>query len=215
MRKIRTVLLLAALLAGCQQPGQGTGVQSATLREDEKLHFFEPEFAAVLDQVVDHLGQACAPSATNEDRLNACLRDQFAEAFDDSRQGRRECDFHSEVSDFVSCVTIGNSLIDIRHRLSDDRPVTSAFWHEEDAMVDALTDTIVERGVDRCGSSGPAERIQACVMSWFEQEVALPAGLAGRCEGQSDDKARYVCFVEGVMVRYLQDHVSRLGAIST
>jgi hypothetical protein len=215
MRRILTVMLLAVLLAGCQQPGQSSGVPSTAVPGDEKLQFFEPEFAAVLDQVIDRLAKACVASATDEDRLNACLRNSFSDAFDDSRQGRRECDFHVEVSDFIGCVAMGNTLIDIRHRLSDNTPVPSAFWREDDAMVDALTETIVQRGIDQCGVSGTAERVQACVMKWFETELALPASMAGRCEDQTDEKRRYVCFVEGVMVQYLQDHVSHLGALST
>jgi len=215
MRRIWAILLLAVFLAGCQQPGGPSGTQSASVRDDDKLHYFEPEFTAVLDQVIDNLGRACAPSASNEDRLNACLREHFAEAFDDSRQGRHACDFHVDVSDYIGCVAIGNTLIDIRHRLADDAPVSAAFWREEDAMLDALTNTIVNRGVDRCGVSGDADRMQACVMGWFEQEIALPTSLAERCEKQSNEKERYSCFVEGVMVRYLQDHAPRLGAMST
>jgi hypothetical protein len=214
MRRISTLLLLAILLAGCQQAGP-SDLQSAAMKDDEKLHYFEPEFTAVLDQVVDNLGHACAPSASNEDRLNACLREHFAEAFDDSRQGRHACDFHVDVSDYIGCVAIGNTLIDIRHRLSDNAPVPAAFWREEDAMIDALTDTIVNRGVNRCGASGDKDRIQSCVMDWFEQEIALPSSLAERCEKQSSEKHRYGCFVEGVMVRYLQDHAPRVGAMST
>jgi hypothetical protein len=215
MPRLWTILLLAALLAGCQQAGGPSGTRSASMRNDEKLRFFEPEFTAVLDQVVENLGHACAPSATNEDRLNACLREHFAEAFDDSRQGRRACDFHVDVSDYIGCVAVGNTLIDIRHRLADDSPVPAAFWREEDAMIDALGETIIDRGVDRCGVSGGTDRVEACVMSWFEDEIDLPTSLAERCEKQSNDKDRYGCFVEGVMVRYLQDHAPRLGAMST
>jgi hypothetical protein len=209
-------MMFVGLLGGCQQPGTNAGLQFASKSDDDgKLRFFEPEFAGLLDQVVVNLQQACAPSATDEDRLNACLRDHFASAFDDSRQGRRNCDFHSEVSDFIGCVAIGNTLIDVRHRLSDNSPVPAAFWREDDAMINALTETIVKRGVDSCGISGGAERIQKCVMDWFEQQVELPTSLAERCESQSSDKDRYGCFVEGVMLRYLQDHVPRLGATST
>jgi hypothetical protein len=214
--RICFALMFIGLLGGCQQPGTNAGLQSASKSDhDGKLRFFEPEFAGLLDQVVVNLQQACAPSATDEDRLNACLRDHFASAFDDSRQGRRNCDFHSEVSDFIGCVAIGNTLIDVRHRLSDNSPVPAAFWREDDGMIKSLTETIVRRGVDSCGVSGGGERIQKCVMEWFEQQVDLPTSLAERCESQSSDEDRYGCFVEGVMLRYLQDHVPRLGATST
>jgi hypothetical protein len=214
MRQIWTALLLALLLAGCQQPGPTSTARSA-VPADQRLQFFEPEFSAALESVVERLAGACGSSATAEDRLDACLRNSFSEAFDDSRQGRGGCDFHSEVSSFIGCVAMGNTLIEIRHRLSDDRPVPSAFWREDDAMVDALTDTIVQRGIDHCGVSGGKERVEGCVLQWFETELDLPAGMAGRCEDQNDRKKRYICFVEGVMVQYLQDHVHRLGAVST
>jgi hypothetical protein len=215
-RRIWMALMLVGLLGGCQQPGGDAGLRAASKPGDDgKLRFFEPEFAALLDQVVENLEQACGPSATDEDRLNACLRDHFAAAFDDSRQGRRSCDFHREVSDYIGCVAIGNTLIDVRHRLADDSPLPASFWKQDDAMIDALTETIVKRGIDSCGISGDAGKIQECVMSWFEKRVDLPASLATRCENQSEDKDRYGCFVEGVMLRYLQDHVPRLGATST
>ena len=214
-RRIGSALLLAALLGGCQQAGPQSATQSAAVPGDSELRFFEPEFSALLDQVVENLGQACALSATDGARLNTCLRDHFAEAFDDSRQGRRYCDFHTDVSDFIGCVAIGNTLIDVRHRLADDTPVPAAYWREEGAMIDALTETIVRRGVDRCGVSADSAAVRECVMIWFEQQVDLPANLADRCEAESDEKDRYGCFVEGVMLRYLQDHVQRLGAIST
>lgn len=215
VQRIRIALLLAGLLAGCQQPSGDVGFQSPANGDDGRLRFFEPEFSALLDQAVENLGQACAPSATGDRRLNACLRDHFAAAFDDSREGRRSCDFHSEVSDFIGCVAIGNTLIDVRHRLADDSPVPSGFWREEGAMIDALTETIVRRGVDACGHSAEDKQVRACVMAWFEKRVELPASLSARCEDQSEDKDRYGCFVEGVMLRYMQDHVPRLGAIST
>src|SRR5690348_3362869 len=68
-------LALAGLLAGCQQTGSAAPQSAAKSRNDGRLRFFEPEFATLLNQVVDHLGEACSPSATDEARLNACLRD--------------------------------------------------------------------------------------------------------------------------------------------
>jgi len=213
--RIAMALALVGWLAGCQQPG-GPAPQSAS-RTDEggELRFFEPEFATLLDQVVDHLSQACAPSATDENRLNTCLRDHFATAFDDSREGRRSCAFHADVSAYIGCIAIGNTLIDLRHRLADETPLPANFWREDDAMIDALTQTIVKRGIDACGISGGNARIEACVLDWFTRQIDLPADMTARCEGQSVEKDRYSCIVEGIMVRYLQDHVPRLGAVST
>ena len=37
----------------------------------------------------------------------------------------------------------------------------------------------------------------------------------GRRLSALDEEERYGCFVEGVMLRYLRDHVPRLGAVST
>jgi len=213
MRSVWIALLSAFLLAGCQQPGGGTGVQSATANGEEP-RFFESEFDEVLDQALGGLVKACMPT-TDEDRLNNCLRDHFADAFDDSRQGRHECDFYREVAEYMGCVAFGNTLLEIRHRLSDDSPVPAAFWREDEARIDALTKTIVDQGIDHCGTSGGTDELKTCVMTWFEKELALPSRMAERCEKQSDEKDRYVCFIEGVMIQYMQDHVSRLGAVST
>jgi hypothetical protein len=215
-RRIWITLGLVGMLGACAQPGGDTGLQSAAKRGDgDALRYFEPEFSALLDLVVDGLGRACAGSATDDDRLNACLRDQFASAFDDSRLGRRHCDFHTEVVKFIGCIAIGNTLIDVRHRLSDDTPVPAAFWREEEAMVDAFTKTIVERGIDACGGTEDTKRVRECVIDWFEKQVALPGSLADRCQDQTVEEERYTCLVEGMLLRYLQDHVPRLGAVST
>ena len=212
--RIWIILALVGLLCGCQQPGSNGGPKSAS-EDDGKLRYFEPEFSALLDQVVVKLERVCAASVEDADHLNDCLREQFASAFDDSRQGRKHCDFHPGVADYIGCVAIGNTFIDIRHRLSDDSPVPAKFWREEGAMVDALVDTIVKRGIDACDGSADGGKVKTCVMSWFERQVALPSSLVERCDHEATDKDRYGCVVEAVMLRYLQDHVPRLGAIST
>jgi hypothetical protein len=213
--RIALALGLIGLLAGCQQPGGAVPQSASTSQGDNQLRFFEPEFATLLDQVVDHLGEACSASATDEARLNACLRDHFATAFDDSRQGRRSCAFQADVSAYIGCIAIGNTLIDLRHRLADDTPLPANFWRDDEAKIDALTDTIVKHGIDACGISGSNERIQTCVLDWFSKQIDLPPVMTARCEGQTEERDRYNCVVEGTMVRYLQDHVPRLGAIST
>jgi hypothetical protein len=82
-------------------------------------------------------------------------------------------------------------------------------------MVEALVDTIVKHGIDACGAVDDAQRVRTCVETWFEKQVELPSGLTGRCDAVTTDKDRYGCVVEAAMLRYLQDHVPRLGAIST
>jgi hypothetical protein len=216
MKRIWILLLLVGFLGGCQQPG-GTELRStsAARAKSEELHYFEPEFSALLDQVTTKLERVCAMDARHEDRLNGCIRDQFAAAFDDSGQGRRSCDFHIGVADFIGCVAVGNTFIDIRHRLDDDSPVPAQFWREEGAMINALVQTIVKHGIDACGVSSDSRQVRGCVEDWFEKQVALPSGLTGRCDQQTTDKDRYGCIVEAVMLRYLQDHVPRLGAVNT
>ena len=213
--RLLMALTLAGLLAGCQQPGGASQQSASHAGEGQELRFFEPEFATLLNQAIDHLGETCAPSATDEDRLNACLRDHFAAAFDDSREGRRSCAFHVDVSDYIGCIAIGNTLIDLRRRLADDTPLPANFWREDDAMVDAMAKTIARQGIEACGMSEGDARIRACVMDWFAKEIDLPADMTSRCVGQSVEADRYSCIIEGIMVRYLQDHVPRLGAIST
>jgi len=215
--RVWIILALVGLLCGCQQPGASGGLQSQSAARqagEDELRFFEPEFSALIDQVVTKLEDVCSREAAGREGMEGCVRDEFASAFDDSKQGRKNCAFLDSVAEYIGCVAVGNTFIDIRHRLSDDSPVPAGFWREKQAMVDALVDTMAEKGVDVCGVSD-SDRVLACVMEWFSERVALPGSLTERCDAQDDADDRYGCIVEAVMLRYLQDHVPRLGAVNT
>ena len=213
--RVVMILTLVGLLCGCQQPGPNGDLQSAARQGgDDELRYFEPEFSALIDQVVAKLEDVCSLDAAGREDMEGCARDEFASAFDDSKLGRENCAFHESVADYIGCVAVGNTFIDLRHRLSDDTPVPAGFWREKHAMVDALVETMAEQGVDVCGTSD-SDRVLACVMKWFSERAALPGSLTERCDAQDDADDRYGCIVEAVMLRYLQDHVPRLGAVST
>src|SRR5688572_7605281 len=60
-RRFWITLGLVGMLGACAQPGGDTGLQSAAKPGDgDALRYFEPEFSALLDLVVDGLGRACA-----------------------------------------------------------------------------------------------------------------------------------------------------------
>jgi hypothetical protein len=161
------------------------------------------------------LVDSCSAQRQSPDKINNCIRDRFADAFDDSGQGRRNCDFHTALADYLGCVAIGNTLIDLRHRMSDDTPVPAGFWSGDTAMSEALISSIVKHGLDACGASGPSDWMEGCLMSWFEQRLALPPDMADRCNARAAEGEREKCWGEAFMLRFMRERVPRLGAVST
>jgi hypothetical protein len=209
------ILLFAGLLAACQQPA---GIASAPTRSshlDTDPSYFQPEVDALLDQVAGELAGICVDRATSKERFDACIREEFAHAFDDSGVGHKSCAFHAALTDFLDCIAVGNAFIDVRHRLSDDSPVPAGYWSGRSAMADALASTVVSRGVKVCGETGGLKQLTACVETWFEKQLALPARLTERCNAKAAGEERQGCIGEAFMLRYLQDHAPRVGAIST
>jgi hypothetical protein len=203
------------LLCACQQAGNAPRPEtSARSAGDGDPHYFEPEFDGLLSQMIAKLGGACASHADNPQSWDRCLRDRFAQAFDDSGQGRKACEHHSGLTDFIGCIALGNTFLDIRRRLLDTSPVPAGFWSGDGAMVDAVMDSVVRHGMVACGTSGSEPQLVACVDSWFEKQLDLPETLVARCRANAAADAQQGCFGEAVMLRYLQDHVPRLDAVS-
>ncbi len=209
------ILLCASFLAACQQPGGAVRAPTASMHSDAGTSYFQPEVDALLDQVAGALGGICIERTKSKSGFDACIRDEFAQAFDDSGVGDKGCAFHAALSDFLDCIAVGNAFIDVRHRLSDDSPVPAGYWSGRNAMADALASTVVSRGVKVCGATEELEVLTTCVETWFEKQLALPARLTDRCDNKAPANDRQICIGEAFMLRYLQDHAPRVGAIST
>jgi hypothetical protein len=214
--RIWTAFALLLLLSACQQAGGVRPETTVNAGNGSAMHYFEPEFDSMFTELGNKLERACVGRAVDTESLQACIRDQFAQAFDDSGQGRGECDHHSGVAEFMTCVAIGNTFIDVRRRLSDTSPLPSGFWTGESSMSEAVVDSIARRGIDACDESDDSEQVALCVENWFEDRLDLPAELTARCEaGAMDDEKRHACLGEAIMLRYMQDHVMRVDAVST
>jgi hypothetical protein len=211
--RILSLIFAGLILSACQQAGPATTTAAkpgdpshATLR------FFEPEFAALQNEMLVNLVDACQTRAAEDALFDRCLRDRVATAFDDSGEGRAHCAFHPGFGEFLDCVTMGNTFIDVMRRMTDTAPVPSGFWTGGDAMIRALSRSIVSKGVASCRSEASAPTLDRCIDGWFEQHLALASSLTQRCPPGTDN-ARQACLVEAVMVRFMQDHVPRLSAI--
>jgi hypothetical protein len=213
--RILWVILAALLLTACQQVGQGgagnaTGTASAT--NAGRPRFFEAEFATLRNEMLVSLADACQTRAGEVDLFDRCLREHVATAFDDSGEGRGHCAFHTSFGEFVDCVAMGNTFIDLMRRMTDTAPLPDGFWNGGKAMVQALSRSIVSKGVANCRSEAADPTLNRCIDRWFEEHLELAPDLTRRCPPDTDD-ARTACLVEAVMIRYMQDHVPRLSAI--
>lgn len=209
--RILSLIAAALMLAACQQAGPSTTAQGHA-PDSAKLRFFEPEFAALQKEMLVSLAEACQTRAAEAALFDRCLRDRVSSAFDDSGEGRVHCAFHTGFGDFVDCIAMGNTFIDLRRRMTDTSPLPSGFWTGGDAMVRALSSSIVSKGVANCRSEATAPTLDRCIDHWFEDHLALASSLTERCPPDQDE-ARTSCLVEAVMIRFMQDHVPRLTAI--
>jgi hypothetical protein len=212
--RVVCLLLMALLLAGCQQAGSAApdaGDELARDREHHALRFFEPEFAALQKQMLVNLVDACVSHAEATVLFDRCLRERVANAFDDSGEGRKQCAFHAEFGEFVDCVAMGNTFLDVMHRMTDTEAPPAGFWSGDDAMVRALSRSIVSNGVANCRSAADGPALNRCIDGWFEDHLQLSADLTRRCPEEAE--ARSACLVEAVMIRFMRDHVPRLTAI--
>jgi len=206
--RILSVIIAVLILAGCQQTGPATTAQEAA----PHLRFFEPEFAALQNEMLANLAEACRTRAAETTAFDRCLREHVATAFDDSGEGRVHCASRAGFGDFVDCIAMGNTFIDLRRRMTDTSPLPDGFWKGGDAMVRALSSSIVSKGVANCRNAATGPTLNNCIDHWFEDHLALAAALTDRCPPEKDD-SRTACLVEAVMIRFMQDHVPRLSAI--
>jgi hypothetical protein len=211
--RIVSLLFAGLMLAACQQAGlTATSDAKSGDSSHRALRFFEPEFSALQNQMLLSLADACQSRAVEVVLFDRCLRDRVATAFDDSGEGRSHCAFHAGFGEFLDCVAMGNTFIDVMRRMTDTAPVPTGFWTGGDAMIRALSRSIVSKGLASCRSEASEPTLNRCIDSWFEEHLGLASALTQRCPSGADD-ARQACLVEAVMIRFMQDHVPRLSAI--
>src|SRR5690348_9583909 len=120
--RILSVIIAALLLAACQQTGPSTTAQG-NAAEHPHLRFCWSAFAALQHEMLASLAEACRTRASETTLFDRCLRERIASAFDDSGEGRVNCAFHTGFGDFVDCIAMGNTFIDLRHRMTDTSPL--------------------------------------------------------------------------------------------
>jgi len=205
------VLLAALVLAACQQAGNNPSVAAKDPNRPASLRFFEPELAALQNQLVVNLAEASQTQANAGHQFDRCLRERVTAAFDDSGEGSKNCAFHTEFLGFLDCVALGNTLIDVLHRITDTAPLPDGFWSDGDTMFRTLSRSIIKRGVANC-EQADTKALGACIDHWFEDRMQLASKLTARCPSDAPGE-RNACLFEAVMIRFMQDHVPRLTAI--
>src|SRR5581483_1459319 len=143
--RVLIVLLAALLLTACQQAGNDAPVAANDPGKPQSLRFFEPELAALQKQLLINLAEACQAQSNAAQPFDRCLRDRVTAAFDDSGEGRKNCAFHTQFLEFLDCVALGNTLIDVLHRITDSTPLPTGFWSDGDAMFKTLSQSIIKR----------------------------------------------------------------------
>ena len=206
------IILLAALfLAACQQAGGNAPALAKDPNKPESLRFFEPELVALQNQLVVNLAEACQAQANAGQQFDRCLRERVSAAFDDSGEGSKNCAFHTAFLEFLDCVALGNTLIDVMRRITDTTPLPAGFWSDGDTMFKTLSRSIIKRGVANC-EQADSKALGTCIDRWFEDRMQLTATLTARCPSDAPGD-RNACLFEAVMIRFMQDHVPRLSAI--
>jgi hypothetical protein len=223
-RRLAALVLLA--LAACQQPGaSGTapvpntnndaGLERPEMKEPEGLRYFPSEGKAVREQMFSRLVDACFATMSDRTKFEGCFRDRLVEAFDDSGKGKSSCADNDNIDAFAECVVVGNTILDVRRRLNDTTPLSASFWSSKDEMVKTFVKSILIHGSRECGGEATDSAQMTCLDRWMEQQLEMPSALLGRCPKGLDNPDRQACFGEAIGLRYIQDHVPRIGGVGT
>ena len=221
---------LAALgLAACQQPTTAaSAAPKSTIESAEtasgsrfnpdhpnKLRYFSPEGEALNREVTSRLVDACFSTIRDQIKFEGCIRDRFVDAFDDSGKGRDGCARFTTSEEFTECLVAGNTILDIRRRLKDTTPLSANFWSGPDEMVKTFVKSVLILGMGSCGENKSEAAALDCLDGWLAEELDMPSELLGRCPHGLSNPDRQICFGEAIALRYIREHVPRLGGVGT
>ena len=217
--------LIALGLAACQQPAsQGSAAPKSTIADDQaasrfnpehpdKLRYFPEEGAALKRDVTSRLIDACFKVMSDQVKLDACIRDRFVDAFDDSGKGREGCARFRNNDEFVECLVAGNTILDIRRRLKDTTPLSANFWSGPEAMVKTFVKSVVLIGMESCGENKSDAAAIDCLDGWLTDELDMPSAMIARCPHGLSNPDRQACVGEAIALRYIQEHVPRIAGV--
>lgn len=227
--RILAAILTVLLLAACQQPAAknpaasddassaSSDLNSFGRIDRSRTHYFRTENEAMMKELAGVLLAACYDKIQAHDKIgfHACLRDQMAEAFDDSGKGRAGCRHFDGLDDFADCIVVGNMVLDLRHRLEDNSPVPADFWTNRETMVQAMTKSAVIGAAANCAASSETKTtIEACAEKWFIDRLEVPDDLMKQCETDSSGDDRNVCLADAETLQFMRTHMARLAGNS-
>lgn len=214
--------LLMLTVAACQAPADRGAVpagsaaaKDAALDTKDAPSFFAPELSDLRFQIAAGLQEACFPHNQLWTEYEGCLRRHIVDAFDDSGLGGQRCADKAKINDFGNCVVNGNAALDVMHRLGATPPTEQSYWSDNKAMNRMLQKATVLGALGHCPGLGTVPAMRACADRWLVSRLGIPSDLAGRCPTSPDDPRRGECLYQAISIRYMQDHVARLTAIST
>ena len=214
--------LLMLAVAACQAPAGRQGApagaasaKNAALDTQDAPSFFASELSDLRFQIAAGLQEACFPHNQRWTEYDGCLREHIIDAFDDSGLGEKRCASKAKINDFGNCIVNGNAALDVMHRLGAAAPSEQSYWSDNQAMNRMLQKATVAGALDHCPGLDTVAAVRACADRWLVSRLSIPSDLADRCPANPGDPRRGECLYQAISIRYMQDHVARLTAIST
>ncbi|HVO03461.1 MAG TPA: hypothetical protein VMT54_14740 [Candidatus Cybelea sp.] len=177
--------------------------------------YFGPELSAVQEGFAAGLAEACFTHIEVKPDFDTCLRAHIVSAFDDSGLGQQNCAVKANLDEFGDCVVIGNEAIDVLRRLGSDVPSAPGFWTDPAVADGLLRKAVVLGATDNCGKSQSPSAARDCIDHWLTAKLAIPDALEKKCPTKAGAPERNVCLIEASTIRFRQEHLPRLSAIST
>jgi hypothetical protein len=218
-------------LAACQQPSATGASQpasdarpatgdipsgwSAGENGAPRSKYFAEEMSDVRKRMVAGLFGNCYGRMQNRGEMDSCLREGLVAAFDDSGQGRRNCDALKDIDGFTDCIIIGNMIVDVAHRLDANAKIDSSVWTGRRTSADFLGKLVVMSTVAACADAQTDASATRCAFDHLQSKLQVPERLAKKCSADLSSDERGSCLAQASTVHFLQEHVSRLPALST
>jgi hypothetical protein len=218
------------LLMACQQPS-GTGSSNRisqpgeptlgeaidALPEDwsgsdasKTSKYFPVEQAALTKRLAAGLVVNCYRHVGDKTAMDACLREGVVDTFDDTGQGRSNCQSVAELDPFSDCVIVGNAAVEMLQRFGDSGKVDGSLWTGRRALAELMSKAIITGAVMACSDSATEASAAECAGDWYQEKLAVPEKLAKKCTPNLSDRERAVCLTEAAIIRFVEDHMSRM-----
>jgi hypothetical protein len=216
------------LLAACQQPAAKApadtafGVDTKDIPTDwsapgeaKESKYFAEEFKTMRARMVVVMFGGCYKEMRDPAALDRCLRSELVETFDDSGQGERYCENQSNIDNYTDCIVLGNVVVDAVRRLDAKVEIDPAVWSGRRGFADFFGKVAVVGAVTACIDAKTEYTATTCMFDWLLAKLDLPEAIAQKCSADLVAEERGTCIGQAATIRFVQDHLSRAGGLST